>query len=142
MRPFFFKQSTRLLLAILFPVFFLQIAHANKITKQSGDWNAPSTWVGNVVPDDTEGIVIQAGHTVTRNNGFSSFGFFIVYGTLVYKGLWTRYFLSSADIENDGTIRFEGGTTIVYSSVTGSGTIRQTGGTTTFTDSYSMNLTD
>ncbi|MFN0176522.1 MAG: T9SS type A sorting domain-containing protein [Saprospiraceae bacterium] len=140
MKPFFFEQSARLLLTILFPIFFLQIANASKITKQSGNWNAPSTWEGNVVPDDTEGIVIQAGHTVTRNNGFSSYGFYIVYGTLVYTGIGNRYFFDN--IANDGTIRIEGGTTIVYSPVTGTGTIRQTGGTTTYWDLYSMNLTD
>ena len=37
------------------------------ITKASGNWNAPATWEGNVVPPEKAGVLIKHAVTVTQN---------------------------------------------------------------------------
>ena len=41
---------------------------------QSGDWNNPATWLGNVVPGCDDVVLIQDGHTVTVTNAMANPG--------------------------------------------------------------------
>ncbi|MGC9361715.1 MAG: hypothetical protein ACP5F3_02195, partial [Candidatus Syntrophosphaera sp.] len=41
---------------------------------QSGDWNAPATWVGGMIPTCADDVIISTGHTVTVTNAFNNPG--------------------------------------------------------------------
>jgi hypothetical protein len=52
----------------LFPVVFFglfSVLTAQIISDRTGNWNVSSTWVGNVVPDQTDDVIILNTHTVT-----------------------------------------------------------------------------
>ena len=49
---------------------------------QSGNWDSVSTWVGGVVPQAGEDVIIAAGHTVTVNVNTASLASITVNGTL------------------------------------------------------------
>jgi hypothetical protein len=51
-------------LFVLLSLFVAFYSHAID-SAQSGLWSAPSTWVGGIVPTDTDNVTILSGHTVT-----------------------------------------------------------------------------
>ncbi len=143
MKPVFFKQPERLLLALIFPFLFLQLINATAIkSKQSGSWTAVSTWEGGLVPTDNDDVIIKIGHTVTRSTAFVSHGYLYVYGTMVYTGNVSREFYVGTDIEIDGVLRVEGGSLFAGGAVYGDGLFKQTAGSTTFFKAVVQQYTD
>ncbi|MFN7313456.1 MAG: BNR-repeat neuraminidase N-terminal domain-containing protein [Bacteroidota bacterium] len=51
---------------------------------QTGNWNDPNTWVGGVVPNADNHVVIAAGHTVTSNVNISRMQNLTVNGTFIF----------------------------------------------------------
>ncbi len=43
-------------------------ASSQIVSATTGNWNAPATWTGGVVPSTTDAVVIANGHTVTINS--------------------------------------------------------------------------
>ncbi|MBC7777721.1 MAG: T9SS type A sorting domain-containing protein, partial [Phycisphaerae bacterium] len=111
-------------------------------SKQSGSWNAGSTWQGGVVPNSLTDVVIEAGHTVTRNTAFTAHSYLFINGTMVYQGNVARFFDPGFDIEIQGELRVEGGSLYADGIVYGNGTFKQTGGNTTFGRAYVVENND
>ena len=61
------KLNLRILVSFIF-MGFISFSFAATITSNgSGNWNVPSSWVGNVVPGAGDAVIIANGHTITNN---------------------------------------------------------------------------
>jgi hypothetical protein len=62
------RRILSLIVAGLGTLFVPVIAGAQITSAGNGDWTTGSTWVGGVVPDSTDDVVIAAGDTITVND--------------------------------------------------------------------------
>ena len=77
---------------------------------QTGDWNAPASWVGGVVPTSTDAVVILNTHTITVTDAQSA---------------------SLVTINSGGVLTASGGTLAIGNTLTNNGTFNSIGGTLT-----------
>ena len=122
----FFKKLVLLLFAVIsFSITFSQIESA-----ASGNWTSTSSWVGGVVPTNSNDIVIKSGHTLTLQSNRNVSGIEIEPGgTLsLTSGVTLNFYpgaISLVDFVNNGTISSSGLATIKSTSIlrlSGSGT--------------------
>lgn len=73
----------------------------------SGNWNDPNTWVGGVVPNAHNHVVIAVGHTVTQNQNATRIQDLTIDGTLNYTtanaNTEIMYVYGNVNISNSGT---------------------------------------
>ena len=105
--------------AIIFSlgIISVQDAHAGVSTPtafQNGDWNTGSTWVGGVVPGNSDDKIIPSGITVTVSTSVTNGG------TITNSGTITISNTASIGLTNSGTITNSGGLiTVSNTAVTG-----------------------
>ncbi|HZR46041.1 MAG TPA: right-handed parallel beta-helix repeat-containing protein, partial [Candidatus Manganitrophaceae bacterium] len=68
------RNATALLVTFLMLIPLSDLSAATITTQGSGNWSAPATWVGGVVPGDGDEVVIGEGHTVTIDQNIGSAG--------------------------------------------------------------------
>jgi hypothetical protein len=104
----------KLTLHFIFPLILLaNLLHATIITSnQTGNWNNPTTWVGNAVPSSADDVVIATTHTVSID-AISGAKSLTVNGKLIYA---TAVNFTLGDFNNrtsamivNGTFEFTGG---------------------------------
>ncbi|MCC7532650.1 MAG: T9SS type A sorting domain-containing protein [Bacteroidia bacterium] len=130
----------------------INIAHAATITSKAagGNWNAPSTWVGNTVPAINDQVIIDGTVNITSNIECKTvtinLGKILTFTTggynLTLNGTWITSINNSGTIvANDGTIIIKGNGqqitgTIAFNNVTIDGAQQ-----TKFTSSQTINGT-
>lgn len=82
------------------------------ISVQTGNWNDPSTWQANAVPNQFDSAVVSAGHTVTVNAANLGILNLLVDGTLTYSSTPTSFKVNNnLHISNSGIVNVFSGTT-------------------------------
>jgi len=79
-----------------------------RYTKQSGNWNNPSTWFDENVPVVGDTVTIMAGHTVTFNQN-ATIGDDVEADALVIYGTVTWSTTSGSSLTVRGNIQIMGG---------------------------------
>jgi hypothetical protein len=110
-------QPLKSVIALFISLLFSTAANAAAIVAaQSGDWNTPSTWVGEVVPVITDDVTItgltvtvsdaQAAKSITVQSDATTAGKLIVLatGTLTASTTTTTLTLKGGEVENAGSI--------------------------------------
>ena len=103
------------------------------VSAQTGNWNTGSTWVGGVVPTQSDSVIIKAGHTVQLHAINDSGNFYHLEiestGELSLQNNTTITGLNG--IINNGTITFDYGfnnnTHVINTDIVNNGTITHNG---------------
>ena len=109
-------------------------------TAAGGNWSAPATWAGGVVPTASDNVTIVAGATVTLNVAAATSALTIASGGTLTTSATTAYVLQvGGSLTNNGTLTLSANTTLGSDlRFVGAGSV--TFGGTGTTDLYSMSL--
>lgn len=99
-----FRRFLFLCIALLTVHFSVQAQNSSSIG--SGNWNNPAIWLGGLVPDGTNPVFINSGHTVTLVANTVTTNILTVTGTLNMAG----FNMTAGSITGSGTIRSSSGT--------------------------------
>ena len=98
-------KNSILIKKLIFASFLIFISfgiNAQITSSQSGNWSSGSTWVGGVVPGNTDNVVIAAGHTVTATAAITVNNLIIEAGATFAAGTYTH--TVTGNWTEDGTL--------------------------------------
>jgi hypothetical protein len=93
------KLHAQHLLTLFLLITFSFSSFAQIESFQNGNWNSPSTLVGNVVPTSANDVIIQ--HEVSNTNFIATFNNLTIDASGIYNGIYANT-LSGLSITNNG----------------------------------------
>ncbi len=83
-------------------------AAISRVSRNSGNWDNPSTWTPNGIPSNSDDIEISVGHTITLNNNGQARNL-IVSPSSYFSSLAEKTLTLSGNLTVNGTVDLNGG---------------------------------